>query len=482
MKKSVLYTLLLGGLFASTSCSDFTDLQPKGMNLLSTTSQLEMLLNAEYDMWCSDMFMMCGDMLYTFENVPNMISNPTKTRTAIILTWDETQQDNMVQLTSSDSDYTDFYGIIGTIANPILSRIDEAEGEESVKKQLRCEALVLRAYFHYLLVNKFAKAYNPATAAEDPGIPYMTEDLDITAAVEKATVQQVYDHILADAQEAIDLDALPVTAVNCMRVNKACAYAVKALALLSMQQYEEAETAANQALALNPAVDDYNTMQTTTTGSVIGNTYEIILRPRLECVEDLFYTPRTELLDAITPYAWNLFEDGHVCRDKMATAGMMYDYMMDYGEMMIGLSGYEFTMDMNSGWNGAGMKTTHMYLIVAEAEIHKGNYTAAMAALDKIRVNRIAPEVYEPLEGRVTAEADAIARLKQTSHGENIYSVWNFINRKRWNQVSGWEETFTHDFNGQVFTLTPESPMWIFPFPNDAVSMNPNLTQNYKTE
>lgn len=475
--------LLLGGLLSSTSCSDFTDLQPKGKNLLTTTTQLEMLLNAEFDMGGSDWFMMCGDMVYAFEHVPTLINRPQKTRTAIILTWDESQQDYMAELTSSDSDYSDMYGVIGTIANPILSRVDEAEGTEAMKNQLKCEAWTLRAYFHYLLVNKFAKAYNPATAAEDPGIPYMTEDLDITSTVEKSTVQQVYDHILADVQEAIDLDALPVTAVNRMRVNKACAYAVKALALLSMQRFDEAEEAANQALALNPSVDNYNEMVTATiTGILVGNTYDIILRPRLECAEDLFFTYRMEVLDAITPYAWNLFEEGHVCRDKMGTMSKLYEYTQDYGEMMIGLSGYEYTYDMNSGWNGAGMKTTHMYLTVAEAEIHKGNYDAAMAALDKIRVNRIDPEVYQPLEGRVTTEAEAIAHLKQTSHGENIYSIWNFINRKRWNQVPGWEETFTYDFNGQVFTLTPESSMWIFPFPSNVISLNPNITQNYKTE
>lgn len=479
MKKLFAYILLLGGLLSSTSCSDFTDLQPKGKNLLTTTTQLEMLLNAEFYISSSDLPMMCGDMIYSFENVPTLINRPQKTRTSIILTWDESSQDNMAELTSSDGDYSDMYGIIGTIANPILSRVDEAEGTEAVKNQLKCEAWTLRAYFHYLLVNKFAKAYNPATAAEDGGIPYMTEDDDITAMPEKQTVQAVYDSILADAQRAIDLDALPATAVSRMRMNKACAYAVKAFALLSMQRFDEAEEAANQALALNSQVNDYNNMLTTVTGNITGGSYQIILRTLLECEEDLFYTHHLEFLNGITPYAWALFEEGHASHDKMYTMDMMYDYTTDYGMSLIGLPGYTYTYDLSSGWNYAGIKTTHMYLIVAEAEIRKGNYDAAMAALDKIRVNRIDPEVYQPLEGTVTTEDDAIHHLKQTSHGENIYSYWNFINRKRWNQVSGWEETFTHDFNGQVFTLTPESSMWVFPFPRNVTNLNPNMTQNY---
>ena len=63
-----------------------------------------------------------------------------------------------------------------------------------------------------------------------------------------------------------------------------------------------------------------------------------------------------------------------------------------------------------------------------------------MDALDAIRVKRIDPAVYTPLKGRVNTKADAIFRLKQTSHGENIYSIYNFINRKRWNQLDDYKQ------------------------------------------
>lgn len=481
MKRLTTYLCLLGMLSLAVSCSDFTDVQPKGKNLLSTTTELEMLLDSEFSTSSSDWSMMCGDLIYCLENVPNLISKPQKTRTSIILTWDEAEQDYMAELTTGDGDYSSFYGIIGTIANPVLARVDAAEGDAALKNQLKCEALVLRAYFHYLLVNKFAKAYNPATASQDPGIPYMTEDMDVAALAVKLTVAQVYEHILADLQEAIDLGGLPDVAVNRMRVNKPFAYAAKAMALLSMQRFDEAESVAREVLAMNDKVSNYNTMTTTYTGIILHNTYDVLLRTRLECEEDLFFTFRRTYYDAFTPYGWNRFEDGHATRDKLITDRMMYDFMegMGNGNTIMGLD-YTLTMDMESGWNGAGLKTTDMYLLVAEVEIRNGHYDEAMAALDKIRANRIDPALYEPLEGRVQTAAEAISRLKQTSHGENIFTVWNFINRKRWNQLPGWEETFTHDYNGQVFTLEPDSPLWIFPFPSNVTAKNPNMTQNYK--
>ncbi len=478
--KKYIYILMAGAALMMASCSDFTDIQPKGKNLLSTTDELAMLLNQVFQYGSTaDRQEMAGDLIYELNDIPTLLSQTSKTRNVIIFSWDEADQDKMEELTASDDDYSNDYGYIGTIANPILSRIDDAEGDESTKIQLKCEALTIRAYYHWLLVNKFAKAYNPSTAANDPGIAYLYEDQDLESYIEKSTVQEVYDNILADINEAIELDGLPTVPINRMRMCKASAYAVKAWVLISMQRFDEAEEAAKQSLALNGTVNDYNQMLTVTYGYMIGGTYPIIYRPRLECEEDLFFVYNIEFFDMITPEAWDFFEEGHASRDKMSNDLMMYDYLMSYASMLCGLDGYVMTYDLSSGWNSEGLKTTHMYLIVAEAEIHNGNYDAAMQALDAIRVNRIDPDIYQPLQGTVTTEADAIYHLKQTSHGENIYSIYNFMQRKRWNQVSGWEETLTRDLNGTQITLTPDSPLWIFPFPMNATAANPNLTQNY---
>lgn len=479
--KHILYGCLLGGAMLVSSCSDFTDVQPKGKNLLSTTTQLEMLLNREFYMSSGDGPQFLGDLITTLNNVPNLLSQPTPTRTSIILEWDASLQDRLAELTASDDEYDSYYGVIGQVANPILSHIDAATGDPAVKNQLRCEALTLRAYFHYLVVNKFAKAYNPATAAEDPGVPYVLETQDVAQPTVKMTVQEVYDHILADVQEAIDLDGMPTVAVNRMRMSKPCAYAVKALALLSMQRFDEAEEAARQALALNGAVDNYYEMLTTSADAT-GNPYNVLLRPQLECQEDMFFTYYMEYFEALTPESMERFEPGYATLELIDTDKKMYAGIMPgMATSMLGLDDrYIMTMDLSSGWNMAGLRTTQMYLIVAEAEIHKGNYAEAMHALDAIRVNRLAPETYQPLEGTVTTEADAIRHLKQVSHGENIYSVYNFIHRKRWNQVSGWEETFTKTLAGNTYTLTPDSPLWIFPFGQNVLSNNPNITQNYK--
>lgn len=477
--KKTLYSLLAVAALMLTSCEDFTDLQPKGKNLLTTTDQLEMLLNSELRGCGSDMRQMAGDMIYAFSNVATTISQPVKTRNVIIWTYDEANMDKMAELTTSDNDYSDFYGYIGTIANPILTKIDAATGTDAAKKQLKCEALTLRAWSFYMLVNKYAKAYNPTTAASTPGIILMTEDKDIQTAQPKSTVEEVYTQILKDINEAIELDGLPDVAVNKMRFNKPAAYAVKALTLLNMQKWDEAEEAAKQALAINSAVNDYNSSYQGTIQGLIGGTYSVINRDKKGTDEDYFLNGDLEFYNAYTPTTMANFEEGHAYKEKMGNMNMAYDYLMDAGESMLGESGFNFTYDLNSLWNNGGLRSTQMYLAIAECETHKGNYDTAMEYLDKVRVNRIDPAKYQPLKGTVSTEADAIAHVKQVTMNEDIYSVNIFIDKKRWNQLDDWKQDYSRTLAGKTYTIKPDSKMWIFPFPMSVMNNNDKITQNY---
>ncbi|MDE5689676.1 MAG: RagB/SusD family nutrient uptake outer membrane protein, partial [Duncaniella sp.] len=151
---------------------------------------------------------------------------------------------------------------------------------------------------------------------------------------------------------------------------------------------------------------------------------------------------------------------------------------IDYGTVLIGIPA-TMTAEFSPNWNNFGLKTSQMLLVLAECELHKGNITPAMDYLDRLRVNRILSEKYAPLKGSVTTLADAIAHYKQTAHGENIYSYYNFVDRKRWTRLPEFRETYTRTIMDKTYTLTPESDMWIFPFPQSVTNINPSIKQNY---
>jgi hypothetical protein len=68
------------------------------------------------------------------------------------------------------------------------------------------EALVCRAYAHFMLVTLFAKPYDPATAGADPGVPYVIKPQDnVFQTYNRGTVQSVYANIESDLTRGLSL-------------------------------------------------------------------------------------------------------------------------------------------------------------------------------------------------------------------------------------------------------------------------------------
>ncbi|MFC5048098.1 RagB/SusD family nutrient uptake outer membrane protein [Aquimarina hainanensis] len=90
-------------------------------------------------------------------------------------------------------------------ANHALAAIEELGGGSDLN-YLKGEALLARAYAHFMLVNIWGKTYNPATAASDLGIPYVTEPEDIVIKdYKRNSVKEVYDMIEADLTAGLPL-------------------------------------------------------------------------------------------------------------------------------------------------------------------------------------------------------------------------------------------------------------------------------------
>lgn len=480
--------LYLFALLPFTSCSDFTDIQPKGKNLLTSTNDLDLLFNNEMELSTFDLLNSGGDVLYAYSSVASAIAQPNKTRTALLYSLSDTPDDitRLEILTSSDSWYTSLYGYIGRICNPVLQQVDAATGDETKKNALKAEALTLRAYYHYLLLQKFAKAYNPATAATDPAIAYMTEDVDIATPQPKKTVQEAYDLCLQDIDAAIALNAMPQTQTTAYRPNRAAMYATKALICLNMQKYSDAEAAAKEALSLNSSLYDYYA-NAETAMSYGGSPYLSSVVTAEKNPENYFCLPDMVFYCWANPVMAAKFEPGYATYDLFPTMSKMYkdigkimpDYAIyeNYGAL-IGLDGWEGGSDTEHYTNNSGLDTPMMYLILTEAELKNGNTEAALGYLDQLRAKRLAPETYKPLKGTGLSKADAIAAFKADYTAENVWGPWVFIGRKRWNVSADWQETYSRVINGTTYSLSPKSNLWVFPFPSAVRENNPNMTSN----
>lgn len=455
------------------ACSDFTEIDQKGLNTLSRVSDLDMLLNAEYGLRVTEVQEVCGDLIYGYSPLITILKPTAKTRSSIIMGWDEEGHENTLpELTSSDAHYADCYEYIGRIANPIISLADAASGDETKKQAVKAEAYVVRAYFHFLAAQKFAPAYDKATAANTLALAYVKEDQDIKQPTVPVSLEEFYNNIISDCDAALAIPELPDFGVNNMRFGRAAAYAVKAHALMCMQQPQEAAKAAGEALKLRNTITNYYTMLAPQM-SMDGSSYQAIVRPKVDVAEDYFSDYNIEFYD--TYPAFTGIEDGHCIKTNFNTMNKMYGTLGDASQVLLGEPGMTVTYDLQSGWGTIALRTTQMILIQAEAAIEAGNIDNAMAYLDQIRTVRIAPDVYQPLQGTVSSKADAISHLKQTALGENIFTIWSFSDQKRWTRLADYRETKTRTLAGISMTLTPDSKMWVFPIPRNVVNMNPNF-------
>jgi hypothetical protein len=110
------------------------------------------------------------------------------------------------------------------------------------------EAYLMRAFLYHQLVQRFAKDYEPATAASDPGVPLLLT-FDITLKPARSSVEQVYQQILSDIGQAETLLAATTGVQRAVKINKDCVLALQARVYLCMHNWTAAVTAANALIA-----------------------------------------------------------------------------------------------------------------------------------------------------------------------------------------------------------------------------------------
>jgi starch-binding outer membrane protein, SusD/RagB family len=91
-------------------------------------------------------------------------------------------------------------------ANEVLAIIDDLEGDEALKKAVKAEALLCRAYGHFMLVNIFAEHYDEDRADRKDGVPYVEEpETEFIKTYTRNSIEEVYDKVERDMLDGIEL-------------------------------------------------------------------------------------------------------------------------------------------------------------------------------------------------------------------------------------------------------------------------------------
>ncbi len=481
MKKLICHISIIAAILVSTAgCDKYIDITPKGKITVDSVAQYYQLIVNPLRSYYPSAFIMLSDNQWAKES--DILGYESISHDAINFTFNEQADRTLV---SDNGLYENMYSFIMR-SNLIIDNVDDAMGAQDLKVLAKAEARVFRAWDHFLAVNTFAKAYNPATAAQDGGVCIM-DHYDLEATPSKSTVAEVYSFIISELEQAVPL--LQENPVNIYHPNRAFGYALLAKAYLFHREWAKALVAAEASLAINDALADYNLINNAG-GTARYKDFAKENNPEVLSYHWMSGWGGAEQValyhyGIISPELKNLFEANDL-RYKL--------FLRDTGTSIVQW------FDSGSGaaiWTPAitnldrftymtvGLRTAEVYLIAAEANARLDNLTEAKSYVERLRANRIIGgdgTIATPASQKEMMDQIILERRK-----EMLFGFSRFFDLKRFNLEPEYQKTITRVFPvvnitpehpQKTYTLLPNSRMYIIPFPRTATDKNPNLTQN----
>jgi tetratricopeptide (TPR) repeat protein len=381
---------------------------------------------------------------------------------------------------ANDDNWPKIYININAV-NIIAQKAKELTDNPSELKRIRGEALFLRANYYFYMINTYAAAYNPATAATDPGVP-----LKITEYVEdkffsRSTVDSVYRQIEADLDEAETLlDG--ITQTNLYHADVNAVNTLQSRMYLYMQDWTKAAAAADKVIARRPQLFNLAGYKPHTsflaTGSpesifTQGGNAMIFLMP--ESVPKGFQ-PSDDLM--------NLYDPTDLRRNAFFEIDNLgkFRYTKMYRSSTYNVAPTEIFSD------NFFLRNAEAYLNKAEAAAMLDNATDATTAINTLRKSRFLPPNYTDVN---LTGADLMNFIRDERRRELCFEGHRWFDLKRYaiNTKYPFSKAIIHPYSDVVYgsapflkatvTLQPGDPDYVIPIPAAAILYNQGvLTQN----
>ncbi|MFA8434652.1 MAG: RagB/SusD family nutrient uptake outer membrane protein [Marinifilaceae bacterium] len=199
MHKNLLYILTIITALSFSSCDEYLDTTPDNRTVMDSEEKVKELLTSAYPELGYAMF--CFSMADNADD--KGMGHNTDINNDQGYAWEEFS--SVTQ--DSPAGYWDACYQSIAHANQALAYIESNKVDGEIPTEYLPyygEALLIRAYCHFMMVNLWGKHYNPATAATDLGVPYVTEVENVVFKdYRRETVAKVYELIEKDLVEGI---------------------------------------------------------------------------------------------------------------------------------------------------------------------------------------------------------------------------------------------------------------------------------------
>lgn len=243
-----LYYLLLLCVLLQISCSHVLDEPYDSRIALSTLSDYRALLSQAYPER-QDLFtdILTDDYHHYAGSIQ---ANLIPTYVPLYL-WEDDYEEG-VRATPAAA-YAHYYEKI-YLANTVIAEVMKTQGETVEKEALLGEALCVRAYAYFSLVNLFSKHYNVQTSGSDLGVPLILDvPTESKPSFHRATVAQVYEQIESDMKQGQQLMEKNATflSANPYHFSLASVYAFFCRLYLYQEKWEQCISYADRSLQIS---------------------------------------------------------------------------------------------------------------------------------------------------------------------------------------------------------------------------------------
>lgn len=239
----------------SVSCSDFLGEESRDEVIVKTVSDFsELLLGTGYPKPVASLYAtlyLFDDDVEIDESVLTKQENYRLRTRFGHFTWQPNMWERLEKLSEN---YAATYAQIKG-CNAVLDYIDDAIGNREAKDQVKAEALGVRAYYYFMLVNLYGAPYN--YDKESLGVPLKLTSAIIENGIERNTVSEVYKQIVQDLTNASILFEKYEPRRGNYRINLATVNILLSRVYLHMELYNEAIVAATKAIQFGAGLTDY---------------------------------------------------------------------------------------------------------------------------------------------------------------------------------------------------------------------------------
>lgn len=245
MKKIYIPLLALSTLLGLSSCNKFLDELPDNRTEIDTPEEIQELLSTAYP---EALYMDIAETMSDNAGDKTQVGEYSTLNTDMYF-WRDNNETN-------ESDRPAFYwnsayAAIAT-ANQALEGVEQLGGGSNLN-YLKGEALVARAYAHFMLAYLWCKPYNSATAATDLGLPYvLTPEKIVFRKYQRLSLKDYYSAIEKDLEEGIPLIENTKYAKPKFHFTKEAAHAFASRFYLMKGEWQKVVTHADAALGSNP--------------------------------------------------------------------------------------------------------------------------------------------------------------------------------------------------------------------------------------